>query len=82
MAQVTLQNLRRVAESLSLLKGRTVLDASIRSDFLQLRLELSDGAFLVVALEGDETGRPHLEVDVVRHTEEHDRQLEVGFDAV
>ena len=82
VAQLTVQDLRRVAESLHLLKGRSVVDTSIRSDFRQLKLELSDGLILVVALQADEAGRPHLEVDVVRHAEEHDRQLEVRFDAV
>ena len=82
MAQITLQDLRRVAESLSLLKGRSVLEATIRSDLRQLRLEMSDGVIMVVAFEVDEAGRPHLEIDVVRHPEENDRQLEVGFDAL
>lgn len=72
-----------MAESMALLKGRTVLGASLRSDFRQLNLELSDGMILVVALEADEAGRPRLEIDVVRQPEEvHRHQLEVRFDAV
>lgn len=72
-----------MAESMALLKGRTVLGASLRSDFRQLKVELSDGMILVVALEADVVGRPRLEVDVVRQPEEVNRhQLEVRFDAV
>ncbi|MGH7701959.1 MAG: hypothetical protein ACREMO_02615 [Gemmatimonadales bacterium] len=82
MSQVTLQDLRRVADSLAQLKGRAVHDASIRSDFRQLKLELSDGLILVVALETDETGRPHLEVDLVRQPEDRSRQLEVRFEEI
>ena len=83
MTNTSLQDLRRMAESMALLKGRTVLGASLRSDFRQLKLELSDGMILVVALEADEVGRPRIEVDVVRQPEEiHRHQLEVRFDAV
>ena len=82
MAQVTLNDLRRVADSLALLKGRTVVDASIRSDFRQLKLEMSDGFVMVVAMEHDEAGRAHLEVDVVRQPEDASRQLEEKFDPV
>ena len=65
------------------LKGRTVTDTSMRSDFRQLKIELSDGLILVVAMENDVLGRPRLEVDVVRQPEEVNRhQLEVRFDAV
>jgi len=72
-----------MAESMSSLKGRTVVDTSMRSDFRQLKIELSDGTILVVAMENDELGRPRLEVDVVRQPEQlHRHQLEVRFDAV
>jgi hypothetical protein len=83
MPQTSLQDLRRVAESLALLKGCSIEDTSFRSDFRQLRLDLSDGLLLVVTLETDEAGKPHLEVDVVRQPEERDRhQLEVTFGEV
>jgi hypothetical protein len=72
-----------MAESMASLKGRTVVATSLRSDFRQLKVDLSDGMILVVALETDELGRPRLEVDVVRQPEEvHRHQLEVRFDAV
>jgi len=80
MSQVTFQDLRRVADSLALLKGRTVVDASVRSDFRQLKLELSDGMVVVIAVESGEVGPPRLSVDVVRLPEERSRQLEVRFD--
>ena len=81
MSQMTLHDLRRVADSLALMKGRTIGDTSIRSDFRQLKLEMSDGLVMVVAIGADEAGRPHLQVDVVR-PQEDTRQLEVGFDTV
>ncbi len=81
MPQASLQDLRRIAESLESLRGHSVLETSVRSDFRQLRLELSDGMILVVALESDENGRPRIDVDVVRQPEEMNRQqLEVRFD--
>ena len=81
MSQVTLHDLRRVADSLARLKGRSVSEASIRSDFRQLKLELSDGLVLVVALGADEAGRPQLQVDVVLQPDDPSRQLEVRFDS-
>jgi hypothetical protein len=82
MPHVPFHDLRRVADSLALLKGRTVVDASVRSDFRQLKLELSDGMVIVVAVEMAEGGPPHLAVDIVRQADERGGQLEVRFDAV
>jgi hypothetical protein len=83
MSHTSLQDLRRIAESMAALKGRSIVETSMRSDFRQLKLELSDGLIVVVAMENDELGRPRLEVDVVRQPEEINRhQLEVRFDAV
>ena len=82
MVGPTIQSLRRVADSIAQLKGRTVTDASIRSDLRQLRLDLGNGVMLVVATESDEGGRARLQVDVVRQPEEPSRQLEVRFDVV
>ena len=84
MTHTSLQDLRRIAESMSSLKGHGIVDTSMRSDFRQLKIELSDGLILVVAMENDELGRPRLEVDVVRQQPEelHRHQLEVRFDAV
>lgn len=69
-----------MAESLALLKGCVIEDSTLRSDFRQLRVELSEGLMLVVALETDESGKPRMVVDVVKQPEEPDRnQLEVVF---
>ena len=80
MTNVPVQDLRRVSEALLQLHGRSVVDASMRSDLRQVKIELADGMVIVVAANVDETGRPRLEVDVVRSTEDPTRQLEVHFD--
>jgi hypothetical protein len=80
MTQVSLQELRRIAESLSVLRGKTVTDAVMRSDQRQLRIELADGHLVVVSAGTDPAGRPRLEVDVVRRPAEH-HQLEVRFES-
>jgi len=80
MTNVPVQDLRRVSEALLQLHGRSVVDASMRSDLRQVKIELADGLVIVVAANVDETGRPRLEVDVVRSTEDPTRQLEVHFD--
>lgn len=80
MTSVQVQDLRRVAEALLQLHGRPVVDASMRSDLRQVKIELADGLVVVVAAEVDEDGRPRLEVDVVRQLDETAKQLEVRFD--
>jgi hypothetical protein len=82
MTQVSFQDLRRIADSLSALRGKSVAAAIMRSDLRQLRLETDDGMMMVLTVEMDEAGRPRLEVDVVRQPEEPGRQLEVRFDSV
>lgn len=82
MTQVSFQELRRIADSLASLRGKSVAAAVMRSDLRQLRLETEDGLMMVLTVEIDEAGRPRLEVDVVRQPEEPSRQLEVRFDAV
>ncbi len=82
MTQVSFQDLRRIADSLAALRGKSVAAAVMRSDLRQLRLETDDGMMMVLTVELDEAGRPRLEVDVVRQPEELGRQLEVRFDAV
>ena len=77
-----MQELRRVADSLAQLRGRTVVDAVMRSDLRQLRIELADGNLVVLTLDADELGRARLEVDVVRSPDVPNRQLEVRFDTV
>jgi len=81
MTNVPMQDLRRVAEALLQLHGRPVVDASMRSDLRQVKIELADGLVVVVAADVDEDGTPRLEVDVVRRREDPTRQLEVRFDS-
>ncbi|MEE8478068.1 MAG: hypothetical protein V3S19_06840 [Gemmatimonadales bacterium] len=81
MTNVPVQDLRRVAEALLQLHGRSVVAASMRSDLRQVKIELADGLVIVVAADIDEDGRPRLEVDVVRLMEDPSRQLEVHFDS-
>ncbi len=82
MSNVPLQELRRVADSLAQLRGKTVADAVMRSDLRQLRIELADGQLVVLTLDADELGRARMEVDIVRAPEVSTRQLEVRFDAI
>jgi len=78
---VSLQDLRRIAETLAAVRGRTVGGATMRSDRRQLRIDMADGQLLVVGVDTDESGRPQLEVDVVRPPAEHGNQLEVRFES-
>jgi hypothetical protein len=78
---VSLQDLRRIAETLAALRDRSVIGAVMRSDRRQLRVEMGDGQLLVVGVDLDFDGRPQLEVDVVRPTVEHGSQLEVRFES-
>ena len=78
---VSLQDLRRIAETLAAVRGRTVGGATMRSDRRQLRIDMANGQLLVVGVDTDESGRPQLEVDVVRPPAEHGNQLEVRFES-
>lgn len=80
MSGVPVAELRRLAETLNTLRGHAVLNAVLRSDLRQLRLELADGLLAVVAIGADDDGRPRLEVDVIRQADTATPQLEVRFD--
>jgi hypothetical protein len=80
MLQIPVHDLRRVARSLQDLRGEAIDDCVMRSDLRQLKVELTSGRMLVIGLEADEQGRPHLAVDVVIPNDEASRQLEVGLD--
>jgi len=82
MTNVPVQDLRRVAEALLMLHGRPIVDASMRSDLRQIKIELADGIVVVVAAEIDDDGRPKLEIDVVHLARDPTPQLEVRFDRV
>jgi hypothetical protein len=77
---VSLQDLRRITDSLAAVRGHTVGGAVMRSDRRQLRIELADGQLLVVGVDTDEGGHPQLEVDVIRPRAEPGTQLEVRFE--
>ena len=79
---MSLQDLRRVVEATACLRGRVILDLTVRQDLRQLKLEMDDGTILLVGLEADEGGKFRLEIDVIRPTEPDRTQLEVGFDTV
>jgi len=80
MTQISLQELRHIADSLAVLRGKTVVSAVMRSDQRQLRIELTDGHLVLVSAHPDAGGRTCLEVDVVRRpVEQH--QLEVQFES-
>lgn len=82
MIQIPVQDLRRVAATLSNLRGEAITDLVMRSDLRQLKIELGDGRLLVIGVELDESGRQHhLTVDVVAPHDDLSRQLEVGLDA-
>jgi hypothetical protein len=77
-----LQELRRVVAAVDRLRGREVREVTVRSDLRHLKVELTGGLILVVAVEPDEHGRPYLSVDVVETTPESGarQQIEVHFD--
>lgn len=77
---VSLHDLRRIADSLTALRGHPVTGAVMRSDRRQLRIEMADKVMLVIGVDLDEGGHPHLEVDVVRPPAEPANQLEVRFE--
>jgi hypothetical protein len=81
MAPISLQDLRRVSDALVRLHGTAVVNAVMRSDLRQLRLELSDGTLAVVRIDADDDGRARLEVDVIQRRPAASSQLEVRFES-
>jgi hypothetical protein len=79
--QFSLQQLRQVADTLAQLRGSVLQDAVMRSDLRQLKIELADGAVVLVAVGADEAGQPRLEVDVIQAVRPQGPQLEVHFDS-
>jgi hypothetical protein len=75
------QDLRRIAEAISQLRGETVQDVELRSDCRQLRVTLTDGQLFLVSVLMDDAGKPRLDIDLLRAVEETGhRQLEVRFE--
>ena len=81
MSLASVQDLRRISEAVGQIRDRTVQDVLIRSDCRQLRMSLDDGQILLVSVLLDASGKPRLDVDLVRGVEESPHgQLEVRFD--
>lgn len=81
MTLASLQELRRIAEAVAHMRERVVQDVTMRADCRQLRITLEDGQTLLVSVLLDEAGKPRLDADLVRSTEESQQgQLEVPFD--
>ena len=82
MATASVQDLRRIAEAVAHLRERVVQDVVLRSDCRHLRLALDDGQVLLIsAIPDDTSGRPRLDIDLIRTMEEPSPgQLEVRFD--
>jgi hypothetical protein len=77
----SVQELRRIAEAVGHLRDQTVQDVVMRSDCRQLRMALGDGGVLLVSVLLDESGKPRLDVDLIRASgEPPTSQLEVRFD--
>jgi hypothetical protein len=78
----SVQDLRRIVEAVSRLRGCTVQDVEIRTDCRALRVTLDDGQILLISVLLDDAGKPRLDVDLLHPLEgaEIPGQLEVRFD--
>ena len=80
MTIASVQELRRIADAVAHLRDRVILDVSMRSDCRQLRIMLDGGDMLLLSVLLDEHGKPRLDADLLRTTEEAPTsQLEVPF---
>ncbi len=81
MSVTPVQDLRRIAEAVEQLHGRTVHDVEIRSDCRVLRVLLTDGEQLLVSVVVDDTGKPRLDIDLLHAVDDAaaQGQLEVRF---
>ena len=81
MPLTSVHDLRRIADAVSHLRDRLVLDVALRADCRQLRLVLDDGQSVLLAVTVDAQGRPRLDADLLRGPDEGPTsQLEVQFD--
>lgn len=81
MSLAPLHDLRRIADAVAHLRDRQVADIVLRSDCRQLRIVLDDGQTLFLAVVTDADGRPRLDADLIRPSDEVTGQLEVHFEA-
>lgn len=80
MPLTSVHDLRRIADAVSHLRDRLVLEVSLRSDCRQVRLVLDDGQTVLLAVTLDAEGRPRLDADLLRGPEgSATGQLEVQF---
>lgn len=80
MSVTPVQDLRRIAEAVGELTGHVVQHVEIRSDCRQLKITLDSGQLLLVSVLLDDSGRPRLDVDLLRAIDDiAHRQLEVRF---
>lgn len=82
MSGISLYDMRRVAESLAALQGKTIAAVVLRSDLRQLRVETTDGMLAVLEVVQEGGGRARLDLDVIRPALPATPQLEVRFDGV
>ena len=81
MPLTSVHDLRRIADAVSHVRDRLVLDVALRADCRQLRLVLDDGQSVLLAVTLDAQGRPRLDADLLRGPDEGPTsQLEVQFD--
>lgn len=81
MSITPVQDLRRIADAMGQLRGRTVQEVEIRADCRLLRVTLTDGELLLIAVLLDDSGKARLDVDLLRAVEEPPHsQLEVPFE--
>jgi hypothetical protein len=77
------QELRRIAEAVAQLRGETVEEVEVRHDCRQLRVTLTGGQLLLISVLVDDSGKPRLDVDLLRTVEQvAQRQLEVRFEGI
>jgi hypothetical protein len=55
----------RTIEAVEGIRGHQVREVSIRPDCLRIRLTLEDGSVLVVSVQLDRSGAPHLDADLL-----------------
>lgn len=81
MSVTPVQELRRIAEAVAQLRGETVAEVEVRQDCRQLRVTLTDGQLLLISVLMDDSGKPRLDVDLLRTVDQPPhRQLEVRFE--
>jgi hypothetical protein len=82
LSTADLQDLRRVVNAVTRLKGESVKHVTVRSDVRHVKVEFESGLILLISAERDAQGRPRLEVDVVEAMQDAGlkQQIEVRFD--